>query len=125
MSSRMSADMVSAAGVVCACIAARLMLAHATRLALLAFLCRVLCDSLDGLVARRRLRLTKHASLFHTKGFAVDAAADTIGVAVRLLPRGTATVTDSESGRCSSWPASSPCAADATSNRLLTTCLCT
>lgn len=81
-------NMISAAGVFWAILAAKLvtydnLIIH--RLSVLFFQIRTFFDALDGIVARDHLGIKQHISLSNTSGYLVDGIADSIGFAAYLL----------------------------------------
>ncbi|KAI1290444.1 Ceramide phosphoethanolamine synthase [Halotydeus destructor] len=81
-------NMISFIGVICAFIAARLMMCDNIimhKLAVVVFQFRTFFDALDGIVARNHLGIKQHISLRKTSGYAVDAICDTIGFLAFLI----------------------------------------
>lgn len=81
-------NMVSFAGFVSACIAAKFILVDSLgmhRLAVFMFALRTWFDALDGLVARERRHMVQFVSLRDTSGYVVDGVADACGFTVFLI----------------------------------------
>ncbi|XP_076337591.1 ceramide phosphoethanolamine synthase-like isoform X2 [Tachypleus tridentatus] len=81
-------NMISFAGLVFAGFAAKCMVSDSIirqRIAVLLFQGRTWCDALDGIVARDRMGMVKHASLRSTPGYVIDGLADTLGFTAFLV----------------------------------------
>ncbi|XP_013793451.1 ceramide phosphoethanolamine synthase-like, partial [Limulus polyphemus] len=81
-------NMISFTGLVFAVIAAKCIVSDNIirhRVAALFFQVRTWCDALDGIVARARMGLVKHASLRSTSGYVIDGLADALGFTAFLV----------------------------------------
>ncbi|XP_022255460.1 ceramide phosphoethanolamine synthase-like isoform X2 [Limulus polyphemus] len=81
-------NMISFTGLVFAGFAARCVVSDniiRQRIAVLLFQGRTWCDALDGIVARARMGMVKHASLRSTPGYVIDGLADTLGFTAFLV----------------------------------------
>ncbi|XP_076371170.1 ceramide phosphoethanolamine synthase-like isoform X1 [Tachypleus tridentatus] len=81
-------NMISFTGLVFAVIAAKCIISDNIirhRIAVLLFQIRTWCDALDGIIARTRMGLVKHASLRSTSGYVIDGLADTLGFTAFLV----------------------------------------